>query len=99
MENRWDNAEVHYPPDMGRDERLNMAEVLLVGVRATLTTSLPTCGTDHKEDWDEYMAGEALDAAVTRIKKAKHLLDVSVEKRRLNATDLALLKAARASEE
>jgi len=99
MGNHWDKAD---PTDRKRDKRLNLAEILLATVKADLNaavTTCPSCGTDHKEDWDEFMAGQALEGAMTRIKKAKHLLDVSVEKRRYGVKTAAELKAAKASEE
>jgi hypothetical protein len=97
MENCWDNTG---PTEMDRDGRLNLAEALLVQVRATLSEvviTCPTCGTDHKENWDEFMAGQALDAAITRIKKASALLNLSIGKRLYGVTTGTELKAAKRS--
>jgi transcription elongation factor Elf1 len=99
MEVRWDNAD---PANMDQDERLALAEALLTTIKANLNIAVTTCsscGTDHKEDWDEFMAGQAIEGAITRIKKAKHLLDVSVEKRRYGVKTAAELKVAKNEEE
>jgi Fe-S oxidoreductase len=89
MEVHWDNTDpttVVLVDNMDQDERLALAEALLTTIKANLNIAVTTCsscGTDYKEDWDEYVASQALDGAITRIKKAKHLLIVSAEKRQL----------------
>ena len=50
---------------------------ILTSVKATLNIDVTTCqgcGQEHRNNWNQYQAAEALNGAITRVQRASSLI-------------------------
>jgi RNase P subunit RPR2 len=69
-------------PGVAYDKTLTRVVEILSAVRQTLnitSTTCDECGVVARMDYNQYQAHEALLAAISRIDKAKRLIQISLE--------------------
>ena len=80
VEERW-AVESNGPAGVAYEKALERVVDVMTSIKTTLNTDVNechACGQEHKNDWNQWLAFEALSGAITRAQKAASLISLSI---------------------